>query len=40
MVGNHDNRFLNILRSAFNEAAACAHLPGEPDLLLTHVPQG
>ena len=38
VVGNHDNAFLNILRSAFDEVAACAHLPGEPDLLFTHVP--
>ena len=38
VVGNHDNAFLRDLRPAFDEVAACAHLPGEPHLLFTHVP--
>ena len=38
VVGNHDNAFLRDLRRAFDEVAACAHLPGEPHLLFTHVP--
>ena len=38
VVGNHDNTFLRDLRRAFDKVAACAHLPGEPDLLFTHVP--
>ena len=38
VVGNHDNTFLHCLRPAFDELASCAHLPGEPDLLFTHVP--
>ncbi|MCY4508841.1 MAG: metallophosphoesterase, partial [Acidobacteria bacterium] len=36
--GNHDHAHIRRLRRAFNEVAACAHLPGKPHLLLTHVP--
>ena len=38
VVGNHDNAHIRRLRRAFDKLAACAHLPGEPDLLFTHVP--
>ena len=38
VTGNHDHAHLRRLRRAFDMVAACAHLPGEPDLLLTHVP--
>ena len=38
VVGNHDHAHLRRLRGAFDRTAACAHLPGEPDLLFTHVP--
>ena len=36
LTGTRNHR---VIRSAFNEAAAGAHLPGKPDLLFTHVPQ-
>ena len=38
VAGNHDNAHIRRLRRAFDEVAACAHLPGEPHLLFTHVP--
>lgn len=38
VAGNHDYAHIRRLRRAFDEVAACAHLPGEPDLLFTHVP--
>ena len=38
VAGNHDNAHIRRLRRAFDAVAACAHLPGEPDLLFTHVP--
>lgn len=38
VAGNHDAANISRLRRAFDELAACAHLPGEPELLLTHVP--
>ena len=38
VVGNHDHAHVRRLRGAFDTVAACAHLPGGPDLLLTHVP--
>ncbi len=36
--GRDDNAHIRRLRRAFDEVAACAHLPGEPHLLFTHVP--
>ena len=38
VAGNHDNAHIRRLRRAFDAVAACAHLPGEPELLFTHVP--
>ena len=38
VAGNHDHAHIRRLRRAFDTVAACAHLPGEPDLLFTHVP--
>ena len=38
VIGNHDHAHLRRLRRAFDMVVACAHLPGEPDLLFTHVP--
>ncbi len=38
VIGNHDHAHLRRLRRAFDTVAACAHLPGEPDLIFTHVP--
>ena len=38
VAGNHDNAHIRRRRRAFDAVAACAHLPGEPDLLFTHVP--
>ena len=35
---NHDHAHIRRLRRAFDTVVACAHLPGEPDLLFTHVP--
>ena len=36
--GNHDASNITRLRRAFNHVGSCAHLPGEPHLLFTHVP--
>ena len=38
VAGNHDHAHIRRLRRAFDTVAACAHLPGGPDLLFTHVP--
>ena len=38
VAGNHRNAHIRRLRRGFDEVAACAHLPGEPHLLFTHVP--
>ena len=38
VAGNHDHAHIRRLRRAFDTVAACAHLPGDPDLLLTHLP--
>ena len=38
VAGNHDDAHIRRLRRAFDEVAAGAYLPGEPDLLFTHVP--
>ena len=38
VAGNHDNAHIRRLRRGFDEVAACAHPPGEPHLLFTHVP--
>lgn len=38
VAGNHDHAHIRRLRRAFDEVAACAHLPGKPHLLFTHVP--
>ena len=38
VAGNHDEAHIRRLRRAFDTVTACAHLPGKPDLLFTHVP--
>ena len=38
IAGNHDQAHIRRLRRAFDTVTACAHLPGEPGLLFTHVP--
>ena len=38
VAGNHDGAHIRRLRRAFDPVAACAYAPGEPELLMTHLP--
>ena len=38
VIGNHDHAYMQRLERAFDTVAACVHVAGGPDLLLTHVP--
>ena len=38
IAGNHDKPYIRTLRQAFDVMAACAWLPGEPDLVFTLIP--
>ena len=38
VTGNHDAAHIRRLARAFDQVRSCAHLPGKPHLLFTHLP--